>query len=44
MSCNIFFYLKMKIKHNIYNRLTGRPAFPGANIHDILAKNKKCDI
>ena len=28
----------------LYVMLTGRPAFPGANIHDILMKNKHCDI
>jgi hypothetical protein len=28
----------------IYCRLTGRPCFPGANIHEILMKNKKCDL
>jgi serine/threonine protein kinase len=24
--------------------LTGRPAFPGSNIHEILLKNKRCEI
>jgi calcium-dependent protein kinase len=28
----------------LYVLLTGRPAFPGGNIHDILMKNKKCEI
>jgi serine/threonine protein kinase len=29
---------------NSINRLTGRPAFPGSNIHEILMKNKKGDV
>lgn len=28
----------------LYVMLTGRPAFPGTNIHEILLKNKRCDI
>lgn len=27
-----------------YVMLTGRPAFPGANVHEILLKNKRCEI
>jgi len=28
----------------LYVLLTGRPAFPGTNIHEILMKNKRCDV
>ena len=28
----------------MHYRLTGRPAFPGSNIHEILMKNKRADI
>jgi hypothetical protein len=38
MSCNFLYFI------TYHFRLTGRPAFPGTNIHEILMKNKRCDI
>ena len=42
-SAGVILYV-MYFKYFYIFRLTGRPAFPGSNIHEILMKNKRCDI